>query len=446
MNIDRRDFLAGGAGVAGLLALAACSSSGSGGSGKAGSNPDASPSASGGPMGKFSGQNLVLSRWSGDPWTSGQKEAAKQWGQATGGSVKISDVPYENLHDKQALTLSGAGGYDMLYVHPSWFGEFAKAGYLAPVDAFLSDSKRNPAGFSATSYVPNVYAQGLYQGKHYGLPDFVSTIVLAYRKDLLSSAGIATPGTTDDIIAAAKALNGKNGMAGIVLPGKATGAVADVMGTLLTAQGNWWYDAKQKPSLDPTAATAAVQFYVDAAKSAPKGLLNDAVDDAATIAAQGKSAMVISTTPSLQALEDPSKSSTAGKWGYAPLAMTSGKPAGELIYWMWCIAAKSKHQDAAYSFLQWYTDTAQQAVIAVQAGTAGATTSFYKDSTVTSKLPFLPALNQALTTTNPQPSLPTWPKAQNDIEVAVQNAILGKSTVAEAVSGIQKALTAALGS
>jgi ABC-type glycerol-3-phosphate transport system substrate-binding protein len=291
-----------------------------------------------------------------------------------------------------------------------------------------------------------VYAQGQYNGKHYGLPDFVSTIVLAYRTDVLQAASIAPPATTSDIINAARMLNGKNGMSGIVLPGKATGAVADVMGTLLTAQGNWWFDANQKPSLDPTAAAAAVQFYTDAAKVAPSGLLNDAVDDAATIAAQGKSAMVISTTPSLQALQDPTKSSTVGKWGYAPIAFTADKPAGELIYWLWCIAAKSSHKDAAYSFLQWYTDTQQQALIAAQAGTAGATKSFYTDAAVTAKLPFLPALNKALVTTNPQPSLPTWPKAQNDIEVAVQNAILGKTTVAGAVSSIQNTLSTALAS
>lgn len=443
MTVSRRDFLAGATGALGLAALAACSSSGGAGGG---GSPDAKPASAGGPMGRFKGQKIVVSRWSGDPWTSGQKAAAKEWGQATGGSVEVADVPYENLHDKQALTLSGSGGYDVLYVHPSWFGEFAKAGYLAPIDELLGDAKRNPSGFSASSYVPSVYAQGAYGGKHYGLPDFVSTIVLAYRKDVLSAAGIAPPVTTADVLAAAEKLNGKNGMSGIVLPGKATGAVADTMGTLLTAQGNWWYDAQHKPSLDTTAATNAVQFYVTAAKYAPSGLLNDAVDDAATIAAQGKSAMVISTTPSLQALEDPAKSKTVGKWGYAPIAFTAGKPAGELIYWLWCISAKSSHQDAAYSFLQWYTDTEQQAKIAVQAGTAGATASFYKDAAVTTKLPFLPALNQALTTANPQPSLPTWPKAQNDIEVAVENAISGKAGVSQTVDNIQKALHAALGS
>jgi multiple sugar transport system substrate-binding protein len=397
------------------------------------------------PIGTFNGAKLVLSRWAGDPWTSEQQQAATEWGSDTGGSVTIDAVPYENLHDKQALALSGAGGYDILYVHPSWFGEFAKAGYLAPIGSYLSNPSMNPPGVSAASYLPSVLSQGAYNGTQYCLPDFVSTILVAYRTDIFAQNNLQPPKTTADILADAKALNGKNGMAGIALPGKATGAVSDVMASLLTAQGNWWYDASGKTSLDTTAATNAISFYAQAAKYAPSGVLNYAVDDASTAGAQGKAAMVISTTPSMSALEDSTKSTTVGKWGYAPIEVTAGKPAGELIYWDWCISAKSSNKAAAYSFLQWYTSAGQQAKIAVQAATAGATKDFYTDTAVTSKLPFLPAMNQALTDTNPQPSLATWPKIQDEIETAVQQAILGKATPAQAADTMHKDLVAGLG-
>jgi multiple sugar transport system substrate-binding protein len=423
-------------------ALAACGSDDdSTGSG----DPNAAPATAGGPMGRFPGEKLVLSRWAGDPWTSGQKLAATEWASATGGALDLDAIPYENLHDKQALTLSGAGGYDILYVHPSWFGEFAKAGYLAPIDSFLGDAKRNPSGFSADSYLPNVLTQGKYEGKQYCVPDFVSTTLLAYRKDVFDKNGLTAPKTVADVATAAATLNGKDGMAGISLPGKRAGAVADIMGSLLTAQGNWWYDANQKTSLDRTAAAKAVDFYVKAAKTAPSGVLNFHVDEAATAAAQGKAAMIISTTPSLQALEDPAKSSTAGKWGYVPLAFTPDKPAGELIYWNWCIAAKSGHKDAAYSFLQWYTSGPQQAKVAIAAATAGATKDFYTNTEVAAKLPFLAAMNEALKTSNPQPSLATWPKAQDQIELAVQDAIQGKLTPEQAAEAMYQAVRTALG-
>jgi multiple sugar transport system substrate-binding protein len=422
---------------AGALVLSACSSGTSSGSG----DPHVKPTADGGPYGSFPGETLTLSRWAGDPWTAGQTQAAADWGKSTGATLNIDAVPYENLHDKEALTMSSGSDFDIVYVHPSWYGEYVKAGYLAPIDDYLADKDRNPDGFSADSYLPGVLKQGNSDGVQYCLPDFVSTIVVAYRTDLFQAAGLEAPKTVDDVLADAAALNGKDGIAGIALPGKRTGAVADVMGSLLTAQGNWWFDGDGKASLDSTAATAALDFYTKAAKLAPEGMLNMAVDDAATAGATGAAAIVVSTTPSLSALEDASKSSTVGKWGYAPLAFSADKPGGELIYWNWCIAANSQHKDAAYSFLQYYTDTAQQAKVAVAAATLGATKDFYTDEDLAAKLPFLPAVNAALSNSNPQPSSADWPKIQDQLETAVQDAISGSKSVDDAVAAMQTALS-----
>ena len=423
---------------AAALVLSACTSDTPSGSG----DPHAKPAAEGGPYGSFPDETLTLSRWAGDPWTAGQTEAATAWGESTGGTLNIDAVPYENLHDKEALTMSSGSDFDIVYVHPSWYGEYVDAGYLAPIDDYLGDADRNPKGFSADSYLPGVLKQGNTDGVQYCLPDFVSTIVVAYRTDLFDAAGLSAPVTVDDVLADAAALNGQDGIAGIALPGKRTGAVADVMGSLLTAQDNWWFDGDGKASLDDKAATNALDFYTKAAKLAPEGMLNMAVDDAATAGATGAAAIVVSTTPSLSALEDPAKSTTVGKWGYAALAFESGKPGGELIYWNWCISANSEHKDAAYSFLQYYTDTAQQAKVAVAAATLGATKDFYTDDALAAKLPFLPAVNDALSNSNPQPSSGDWGKIQDQLETAVQDAISGAKSIDDAVAAMHDALSA----
>jgi ABC-type glycerol-3-phosphate transport system substrate-binding protein len=407
--------------------------------------PTNQKASSNAPVGKFPGVHLTLSRWSGDPWTSEQEAAAKQWGKATGATITFAAVPYESLKTQQTLTLSGAGGYDILYVHPSWFGAFAKAGYLAPIGSYLGNPGDNPAGFGAKSYVPSILAQGAYAGKQYCLPDFVSTIVVAYRKDLFAKYGLQAPTTLASVLKDASFFNGKSGMAGIALPGEATGAISDVVTSMLAAQGNYWYSRADKPTLNIADATKAVQFYIDAAKYAPSGLLDDAVDDAALAGATGKAAMVISTTPSLSALNDSTKSTTVGKWGFAPIEFAAGKPAGELIYWDWCVAAKSPNVSAAYSFLQWYTNGPQQATIAVEGATAGATKNFYRDKTVLAKLPFLPAMQAALAHSNPQPSISQWAQLQPEIESDVQKAVEGKVTAAKAARDMHQALVSSLG-
>lgn len=442
-----------------VLALAAC------GGGESESTPEPSttaPAETGGtvaettaetaaaepgaPIGTFDGAELTLSRWAGDPWETATRDAGAQWDAATGAKIELDALPYENLRDTQVLQLSsGSGTYDILYVHPSWLGEYVDAGYLRPIDDFLADPSLNPDGFSTSQYVTSILEQGAVGGKQYCFQDFVATVLLAYRTDVFEANGIEPPETWDDILAAAEKLDGKDGMAGIALPGKRTGAVADVLSSLLIGTDTWYFDESGKAALDPQKAVAAIEFYANAAKYAPSGILNMHWDEAATAAAQGKAAMLITLSPTLAWLNDPSRSTTVGKWGYVPLAISADKPAGELVYWNWCIAADSKDPEAAYSFLQWFTGGQQQAAVAKASATAGSTTDFYENAQLAEELPFLPAMQAALENSLPQPSLADWPKAQDQVELAVQEAISGDKTPLEAAESMQAALAEVLG-
>jgi multiple sugar transport system substrate-binding protein len=399
------------------------------------------------PIGHFPGVTLTLSRWSGDPWETQTRTAASQWDAATGGTLNVDAVPYENLNNKQVLQLSShSGGYDILYVHPGWFGEYAKAGYLKPIGSYLANKSLNPPGFAgASAYLPSILKQGAYNGQQYCLQDFVGTVLLAYRTDVFKKYHLAPPTTWAQVAADAKFLNGKQGMAGITLAGKRTGAVSDTLSSMLISLGTWWYNAADKPSLSTKKATQAISFYVQLAKYAPSGILNYHFDQVAIAAAQGKAAMMIANTPSIARLNDPTQSKTVGKWGYVPLAATASKPAGELIYWNWCVSADSKDPQAAYSFIQWFTSGSQQALFAPQSATAGATKDFYANKSLAKKMPFLPAMQAALKNTEPQPSLSKWPQIQDQIELAVQNAIQHKLTPNQAARSMQATLKANLG-
>ncbi len=363
----------------------------------------------------------------------------------TGGTVNIDAIPYENLREKQVLEMSsGTGAYDVVYVHPSWFGEYVEAGYLLPIDDYLNDPALNPSGFSTDEYVPSIFELGNYDGKQYALQDFIATVLLAYRKDVFEAEGIAPPESWEDVLAAAEQLNGKDGMAGIVMPGKRTGAVADVYSSLIIGADTWYFDENGKASLDTQAAAEAMEFYAKAAQYAPEGVLNFHWDEAVTAAAQGKAAMLITLSTTLAWLDDPSRSSTVGQWDYIPLKY-QGEPAGEVIYWNWAIPADTQNPEAAYEFLRWFAAGPQQGRVAVEAFTGGGTKDFYADPALTEKLPFMGAVQEALTKSEPQPSLAEWPQIQEAIELEVQNAISGKATPEEAAQSVRDTLDEMLG-
>jgi ABC-type glycerol-3-phosphate transport system substrate-binding protein len=426
-------------GLALSLALVAC---GGGSSPSAGNSPGTTKADT--PVGNFPGATIKLIRWAGDPWESATKDAATRWGQTTSGTLNVNAIPYENLQTKESLDLSsGTGSFDILYVHPTWFGQYAASGGLAPINGYLSDVSMNPAGFSTSDYIPNILNQGKYNGTQYCLQDQISTILVAYRKDLYQQAGLSAPTSWTDLLTNAPKL-AKSGIAGLAIPGKAIGDVSDIMSSLITAEGSWWFNAKGKASLDVNAATQAVQFYIDASKLSPSGMLNMHYDDVTTLAAQGGAAQVITLSTELAWLNDPAKSKTVGNWAYAPLAI-NGKAGGELIYWNWCINKSSKNAKAAYSFLQWYTSTPEQAKFAPRAATGAATASFYTDQSLAQSLPFLPAMQLALANSNAQPSLASWPKLQDQIEHDVQAALSGSTTAAQAAQTMDQQLKSALG-
>jgi multiple sugar transport system substrate-binding protein len=424
----------------GTLFLSACSTAPSGGSASGSSTAKAAPGA---PVGSFPGQKLTLSRWSGDPWTSQQQQQASTWSKDTGGSLAINAVPYDNLESKQALALAGPGGLDILQVQPLWFGQFAKAGYLKPLNSYMSNSKMNPPGYSASSWQKNILDLGKYKGNQYCLPDFVSSFIVAYRKDIFAKNNLAAPKTISDVEADAKALNGKDGVYGVSIPGKAAGSPVEMMSALLNGVGAWWINSAGKPALDVGKATTALTAYQNLAKYAPPGILDYHVDQIGVAAAQGKVAMAITSSPSLQGVEA-AGSPTKGDWGYAPIAFDASKPAGEITYWEWCVSSKSQHPEAAYSFLQWYTDGQQQAQVAKVGWTFGGTKDFYTQPAVKS-LPIYDAVSKALTNASPMPNLSDWPQAQDAVQTIIQKVITNQMTPAQGASAMSASLKSTLG-
>jgi multiple sugar transport system substrate-binding protein len=393
------------------------------------------------PVGKFPGVTINVSRWAGDPWEAVVRQAADEWSAATGGKVNV-DVSAPDLRQKQVLGFTRkTGEYDVVYVLPNWFGEYTSSGFLRPIDDFLGDPSMNTKDFSPSIYNPTIFEQGNVDGKQYSVPDFVSTVALAYRKDLLA----APPQTWDDVLATAQEFN-KDGMAGITLPGKkGIGSVTDLMSTFLINQGAWWFDDEGKAAVDANALANALQFYAGLGAEAPEGILNFHFDEAGTAAANGKAAMYIGNTPSFAWLNDPKRSKTVGKWGFAPLAAPGQDPSGQLMYWHWAIPADAKTPEAAYSFIQYVTSEKVQREFAVKGATLGPQQAMYDDTSLEQDVPFLPVLSAMLENNRPQPAVPTWPQAQEAIETTVQSVLAGKQDPQSAAQDLAGELQEVLG-
>lgn len=394
-------------------------------------SPTSSAPASASPTGEtpaLSGE-LVVSVPAGDPFESTWKELLGQFEQKTGVVSALDAVPWGNMREKQALELaSGNGAYDVVYVHPFWFGELTDNNYLVPITDYCDQA-------TIDEFVPSLLDLYSRDGKVYGLPDWISTHILGYRTDLFKEAGLEAPKTWDDVLKAAEKFANGDEMYGITFPGKKGGALAGIFSTTLLSNGGWLRDDNDKPSINTKEAIETAEFLAKLSKYAPPGYQNNHWEESAAIASSNKAPMIMLMTSNAAWLNDPNKSQTVGLWDFVAIQNKTG--GGMVDSYCWSVAESSKNRKAAEELVKFLGGTEAQIYLNQKCGTSGATHAFYANKTVTESRPEIRAMNQAFVYSKPNPAWNTWSAEQEVLEINLQSVFDGKMSASDALAEVQ---------
>ncbi len=93
--------------------------------------------------------------------------------------VRVQQIPWSAAHEKLLTSIVGRSTPDIAQMGNTWIPEMVALGALAPITTPLGDS----------SYFPGIVATNVVHDTLYGLPWYVDTRVLFYRKDILAQAG-----------------------------------------------------------------------------------------------------------------------------------------------------------------------------------------------------------------------------------------------------------------
>ena len=105
-----------------------------------------------------------------------------------GPDIRVQQMPWSAAHEKLLTAIVGRATPDLAQMGNTWIPEMVTLGALAPVGARLPDS----------SYFAGIVATNLVADTLFGVPWYVDTRVLFYRKDILARAGYdAMPDTWD---------------------------------------------------------------------------------------------------------------------------------------------------------------------------------------------------------------------------------------------------------
>jgi len=344
--------------------------------------------------------------------------------------VKTTFVAYEALHDK-IVTSAPAGTYDVVHTDVIWPAEFATKNIVADL------TSKFPAEWK-TQMLGGALATGEYDGKYYGVPWGPSTKLFFYNKDMLAKVG-ATPDdlkTWDGVLAVAKKIKD----AGIVqYPlawswSQAEALICDYA-QLLGAFGGTFTDSSGKLIVNQGPGVQALTWMK---KTIDDGLTDPASvtfleDDTDKSMASGKTAMELNWESTFRDLQDPSISSIVGKAGVMQTpAGPSGANPGVNGSMALSIASKSKHQAAAWKFIEYVTSEAVQDKF-IKSNMSDWKASYTKPDVIATNPEVIKAAGSAYDSMIPRPPMPNYNAVSQTLQVEIQNALLGKKTPQQAM-------------
>lgn len=175
-----------------------------------------------------------------------------------------SGVDDEDFKTRLALDMSTGEGADIVSLDGIWVGEFAEAGYIAPLSDVVGDVADEWEGWEQ---IPDVVQQNVaFEDQRYGVPAGTDGRVIFYNKELFEQAGLPAdwqPTSWEEILEAGRALQSIEGVTPLQLnAGTAMGEATTMQGILPLLAGTGapiWDDGTWQGATD--GMTAALELY-----------------------------------------------------------------------------------------------------------------------------------------------------------------------------------------
>ena len=103
--------------------------------------------------------------------------------------VRVEQLPFTAAHEKLLTAYAGDATPDLAQMGNTWLPEFVALDAIVPLDERLRASSE----VDLADYHPGIVATNVIDGRQYGVPWYVDTRVLFYRRDLLAQAGFDAP-------------------------------------------------------------------------------------------------------------------------------------------------------------------------------------------------------------------------------------------------------------
>ncbi|MFL5559958.1 MAG: sugar ABC transporter substrate-binding protein [Gemmatimonadaceae bacterium] len=348
--------------------------------------------------------------------------------------VRVQQMPWTAAHEKLLTGFVGEATPDITQMGNTWVPEFETLGALAPLDGYVHGS----AVVDTSDYFRGIWQTNVVGDSLYGLPWYVDTKLIFYRKDLLAAVGVTTPPRSwaEWRDAMVKVQKGGKAKWGILLP---TNEWPQIIALGLQKGAPLLKDGGRYGGFSDPRFAEAFHFYVSLYKDgiAPTVSSNE-ISNLFQEFEKGTFAMFVSGPWQVGELRKRLPPSMQDAWAAMPLPSPDGKEypgtslAGGSSLSMF---RGSKHKKEAWQLIEFLSEPAQQAKFAALTGDLPARESAWHLARLDSDPQTLAFLTQ-LRNVTPTPKVPEWEDIATRVFETVERVVLGRASEKAGLAGL----------
>ena len=387
-----------------------------------------------------------------DNHTEAVKKRLDSFEKLTGIKVQMDLIAANTVATKIMTDQMAGGSYDLYAVDEPFIPKLSP--FLITREQWPSWDKVSASDLKGGQFLSAAVDGTKYQGKSYGIPVNSNVYMYVYRKDLFDDKDeskafkekfgydLAPPETTQQMRDIAEFFTRPPRMYGFApFTKKSEGTTVEAIWALSTFGVNV-FDKDLNVVMDDKKAVAAMKFYQDMMKFAPRGSKSWHHSERMAAYKKGKIAQLLTWPGFLKGLENPRKSRVVGKsgWGVPPMG-PEGRKAPVAGTWALSIPKSSKKKTAAAAFAAyWVSSTFGKDLVAH--GMNPARPDLLNDAQLVGENPWFPSILANFESAVVRPRFPDYRKVSDRISIHFTNMVIGKLSPEESVASIRRDLEA----
>ena len=342
--------------------------------------------------------------------------------------VKVQQLPWTAAHEKLLTAFAGDATPDLCQLGNTWIPELVALNALEPLDRYVAASPI----VDADDYFAGIWDTNRVDGKLYGVPWYVDTRLMFYRRDLLRHAGFSSPPRSwqewTEMLAAIERQAAPDRYA-ILLPlneFEPLLALALQQGEpLLREDGRWG-------NFRGAGFRRALEFYLEMFQRgwAP-AVASAAISNVWNEFGRGRFVFFVSGPWNIGELQRRLSSEQQDTWMTAPLPGPDGPGASIAGGSSLVVFRASRHQETAWRLVEFLSQPAVQRRFHALTGDLPPRRTTWKDPGLAADV-HARAFREQLERVEPAPKVPEWERIASEMRLVAERVVHGQLSVGEA--------------